>query len=299
MEGSFSSFLGMAPSWLKETAQLRACPRSMLISLGFRFARSKSALSAWLKIHSMGPTSLGTGWTGHCRRSGHWRGALTGPHEESIDLVVGGRAFPFIDSDFRKAMVFSTFDLCVFVVMVRWQMDREPPTCYGTSTPTTNLQPRAVKVGRKAECIMMDPCRSRVEEVEEIHGTLASIVGSAPRRCPDGNGKCPASVGSRWIPCFPGQPPILAPSSKGSTPPCALKLDDSNVFRSEMRAIPLPRMTAAPNLPFASLYAHLTQEPGARSRQVIGGATFSRHRGTVPMGGAGKRLACGFRGGGW
>lgn len=120
----------------------------MLISLGFRFARSKSALSAWLKIHSMG---------------GHWRGALTGPHEaheESIDLVVGGRAFPFIDSDFRKAMVFSTFDLCVFVVMVRWQMDREPPTCYGTSTPTTNWQPRAVKVGRKAECIMMDPCRS-------------------------------------------------------------------------------------------------------------------------------------------
>lgn len=51
--------------------------------------------------------------------------------------------------------------------MVRWQMDREAPTCYTYSTPTNNWQRKAVKVGRRAECIMMDPCRSRVEEVEE------------------------------------------------------------------------------------------------------------------------------------
>lgn len=62
---------------------------------------------------------------------------------------------------------FSAFDLCVFVVMVRWQMDREAPTCYTYSTPTNNWQRKAVKVGRTAECIMMDPCRSRVEEVEK------------------------------------------------------------------------------------------------------------------------------------
>ena len=109
---------------------------------------------------------------------------------------------------------------------------------------------------------MMDPCRSRVEEFTEPWHRWV-------RRCPDGNGKCPASVGSRWIPCFPGQPPILAPSSKGSRPPRALGSTTATSFAR--KCVPSPPNDRSPQSAVC-LLTHTSR----RSRALVVGRSWGR-----------------------